>query len=101
MPGGGVPQSMQQQQSQQHQGQWAMNQHAYTTPQAFAVASSGAYGPGPTLPQAQFTASAPVSGANQQWAAGQGFQTPAPQTSYGYVPLSDDSVTIPRGRRRC
>ena len=90
MPGGGVPQSMQQ--SQQHQGQWAMNQHAYTTPQAFAVASSGAYGPGPTFPQAQFIASAPESGANQQWAAGQGFQTPVPQTSCGYVPLSDDSA---------
>ena len=90
MPGGGVPQSMQQ--SQQHQGQWAMNQHAYTTPQAFAAASSGAYGPGPTLPQAQFTASAPESGANQQWAMGQGFQTPAPLTPYGYVPLSDDSA---------
>ena len=44
MPGSGASQSMQQQPSQQHQGQRGMNQHAFSTPQVHSGFSSGAYG---------------------------------------------------------
>ena len=54
MPGSGASQSMQQQPTQQHQGQRGMNQHAFSTPQVHSGFSSGAYGPGPALHEGSF-----------------------------------------------